>query len=429
MRPNIPVEYQHNEEVAAVLRRGAKDYGWPSFGHDAEMKSLVYHVQRRDGLSNDMPEDWARREILTVLERSYAAARWTIPEDFLSFEHFVRVVESVDMTSSPGFPYMREATNNADFFKKKGESIPEERLREVYALVMLRIKTRDSDPIRLFIKPEPHTREKIKKRKFRLISSVSIVDQLVDAMLFGSFNQKVNEQSSFVPCKGGWSPFSGGWKMVPKGGTMSLDKSGWDWSVQPWLVEMELQLRLRLCDNMTPEWADLARWRYRELFYNAVFVTSGGCILRQKNPGVMKSGCFNTLVTNSIMQSIVHLRVCLEMDIAPGWIWTLGDDTLQELIQDRQEYLERVSQYCHVKHCVEGAEFAGMRFEGCVVEPLYRGKHSFQLLHMDKRYATEIARSYALLYHRSARLGPLKNMLGVLLDVPDEERSLVWDRW
>lgn len=431
MRPNVPVEFPHDQETKDILLSASAGYGWPSFGHNAEMKSLSYHVKLRDGLRQDGPVEANKRLILSHLERQYAAARWSVPEDFMSFEHFRRVVGGIDMTSSPGYPYLRRAPNNGAFFKVKDGVVPEERLLEVYEFVKLRIRERDADPIRLFIKPEPHKQKKLDNHRYRLISSVSIMDQIIDAMLFAPFNNKVVEECVRVPCKGGWSPFCGGWKMVPRSGVMSLDKSGWDWSVQYWLFEMELQLRVRLCDNMRADWIDLAAWRYKQLFLHPIFVTTGGALLRQKRPGVMKSGCFNTLVTNSIMQGIVHLRACLELDIRPGWQWTLGDDTLQESIVDgRQEYLDSVSQYCHVKHCVEGAEFAGMRFHGLRVEPLYKGKHSFQLLHMNQKYATEMASSYRLLYHRS---GAKEALSALLSKVPDnssnDDRDGVWDLW
>lgn len=395
------------------------------------MKSLAYHVKLRDGLRTDGPSDYQRREILALLEQQYKPAAWSIPEDFLEYSHFCRVVEKLDFTSSPGYPYLMRASSNSVFFQRKGDVVPEHRLREVWELVKMRMSDRSSDPIRLFIKPEPHKQSKLDGKKYRLISSVSVVDQLIDAMLFGEFNNAVIDNCIQVPCKGGWSPLCGGWKMVPASGTMSLDKSGWDWSAQYWLFELELQLRTRLCTNLTADWLELACWRYRELFYSPRFITSGGLLLRQKNPGVMKSGCYNTLVSNSIMQSLIHLRVCQELDIRPGWIWTLGDDTLQSLIPkpERGRYLESCAQYCHVKHCVEGAEFAGMRFHGMRVEPLYKGKHSYQLLHMDQKYASEIADSYRLLYHRSRRGPILDTLLTGIGRATAEERDSVWDLW
>lgn len=431
MRPNQPVEFPHPPEIREKLLKKARGYDWPAFGHDAEMKSLVYHSQLRQGLRSDAPPEAESRLIMSRLEQEYSAARWSIPSDFITFEHFLRVVGEVDMTSSPGYPYMRRYTNNSQFFQAKCGQFDQGRLAEIYELVLLQIRERRCDPIRLFIKPEPHKESKLANRRYRLISSVSVVDQIIDALLFGSFNSAVNENCLRVPCKGGWSPYGGGWKIVPPSGTMSLDKSGWDWSAHMWLFDMELRLRTRLCDNLTAQWLDLATWRYNMLFRQPEFITSGGLRLKQKSSGVMKSGCYNTLVTNSIMQSLIHLRVCCEMDMTPGWMWTLGDDTLQQAIDDRKlrkEYLERCAQYCHVKHCVDGAEFAGMRFMGPRVEPLYRGKHSYKLLHLREADAGQTSSSYQLLYHRSEYKRSLEALLPVLKETK-ETLDAIWDDW
>lgn len=431
MRPVQPVEYPHDEETKESLRKGARGYQWPAFGHDAEMKSLLYHSKLREGLRKDPPSEFHRRMIMDRLEKLYADAAWQIPDDFMTYEHFKRAVARLDMTSSPGYPYLRRATNNGAFFQAKDGVFPEERLEEIWEMVKLKIRDRKDDPIRLFIKPEPHKDKKIQQQRYRLISSVSVLDQIIDSMLFGEMNETVIDNCMTVPCKGGWSVFEGGWKVVPTRGVISLDKSGWDWSVLPWLFELELQLRVRLCKNINADWLELARWRYKALFVNPTFITSGGRRLRQLNPGVMKSGCFNTLVTNSIMQHILHLRVCAELDLWPSWLWSLGDDTLQEDMPERESYLAAISQFCHVKHCIEGAEFAGMRFRaGGVVEPLYRGKHSFQLLHMDRRFARETSESYALLYHRSTYKGTVEQMLSPLLSSDrEDDRDIIWDGW
>lgn len=424
-----PERYPHSPEVASTLEIGAEGYGWPKFGHDAEMKSLLYHVQLRDNLREDMPCEDDRKIIMSYLEKQYQSAKWRIPDDFMSYEHFQRSVQRLDMTSSPGYPYLKKATTNAVFFQARDGVVPEDRMREVWEVLQLKMRERLVDPIRLFIKPEAHKNSKLEGHRYRLISSVSVLDQLIDVMLFGEMNDKVTQQCVHVPCKGGWSAYAGGWKIVPPRGVISIDKSGWDWSVNAWYFEMELQLRVRLCENIQYRWLEMATWRYQALFGNPWFVTSGGLLLRQRKAGVMKSGCFNTLVSNSIMQSILHLRVCSEIDVKPGWIWTLGDDTLQEDLPEREQYLKQAAQYCHIKHCVEGAEFAGYRF-GKSIEPLYRGKHSFNLLHLNPKFAKETAEAYALLYHRSCKSLALKRMLGELLGASsDESRDAIWDGW
>lgn len=367
---------------------------------------------------------------MSRLREEYSVGQWEVPSDFMTYEHFARVVAGIDMTSSPGYPYCLSSATNKDYFQAKDGVVPPHKMMEVWVTVQNQIRERKADPIRLFIKPEPHSRAKLEAGRYRLISSVSIIDQIIDAMLFAPMNDRLLWQPLHNPCKGGWSPYVGGWKVAPMSGAMSLDKSAWDWSVQGWLFEMELQLRMDLCKTPNAVWNELATWRYKSLFGCPTFITSGGLMLQQKSPGVMKSGCFNTLVTNSIMQSIVHHRACQESDIEPGWLWSLGDDTLQQLLtgSDREAYMAALSQYCHVKHCVDGVEFAGMKFDLEGVHPLYPAKHAFQLLHMDPKIKKDMAVSYDLLYHRSRDSSYMKKLLSTFAALrPAVENDIIWD--
>lgn len=349
--------------------------------------------------------------MLEAVASMFHTAEWSIPGDFLSKDHYLRVIrQKIDWTSSPGFPYMRRAPTNGDLFRVK-EGVPSEDEVERYWLVVQnRLREKDSDPIRLFVKAEPHKVKKLENHRYRLISSVSVVDQIVDHMLFGEMNDTMVREWPTLPTRPGWTHLVGGWRAMPVEAWVATDKSGWDWSVQPWLLEMALQVRARLCRNLDERWLEMARWRYLQLYENPVFVTSGGLQLRQLRPGVQKSGCVNTIADNSIMQVILHIRVCMEIDIPAGRLITMGDDVLQEPLEDEERYLEQLGQYCHVKQAAHVNEFAGFRFCGKNAEPLYRGKHAFALLHANEDLLQEICDSYLLLYHRSTLRGWMRSL-------------------
>lgn len=375
------------------------------------MQSLVYHADKRDGLRKDMPTKFDLTMIEEILLRRWKACRWRIPSDFLSRDHYERVVSQLDWTSSPGYPWLLQHTTNSAFFEVKDGVPSMAALDRVWALIQARLQSRVCDPIRLFIKPEPHKGKKLRNMAYRLISSVSVIDQIIDGLLFGAMNDVMVDNYLDLPSKVGWTPYLGGWKIMPPCGNVSLDKSAWDWSVNPWIIECLYTLREKLCDNMCDQWKDLALWRYRCLFGNPVFVTSGGQLLRQRESGVMKSGCYNTIADNSMAQDLLHVRVCVELGLEVSDLMSMGDDTTQKKFEQFDRYVEHLGQYCHVKGSVSGTEFAGHRYAGFSVEPLYKGKHAFNMMNMNPKYGEETAASYALLYHRSVHRDYVRGLL------------------
>lgn len=364
---------------------------------------------------------------MEALRIEYRRSKWEIPADFLQFSHFQRVVEDMDMSSSTGYPYLTMYSSNRDFFGDVEGVKDENRLWAIYRMVTEQIRLRVADPIRLFIKPEPHKVSKIEKRAFRLISSVSVIDQIIDHMLFDDFNFKIQDNHVYQVPQIGWAPIKQGWMHMPTQG-VAMDKSGWDWTVRPWLLQMVLELRKSTCVNLVKEWEDLATWRYQQLFANPMFVTSGGHLLQQKQPGVMKSGCVNTITDNSIMQDILNKVVEIRTGICSSWMMTMGDDTLQAHPGDVDGYISELKKYCLVKDVVYGVEFAGFRFKLNHVEPLYTAKHCFNLLHLEQPVAAETAAAYALLYHRSEKASLIKYIAGQVTELPSNDwLDEIWD--
>nr|QZZ63363.1 hypothetical protein [Leuven Sobemo-like virus 3] len=367
---------------------------------------MLYHCGLREGLRKDPPSDKIRNMVLLRAESVFDPLYWEIPADFCSYSHYLRVLDKLDMSSSPGYPYMRRSPTNAILFRVDENGVKsEESVNYVWQVVRQRLDGfTEADPIRLFVKQEPHKLIKIEQGRYRLISSVSVVDQIIDHMLFDEMNDKIVKSWLENPIKIGWSSLNGGWKAFPPGKRFAIDKSSWDWTVQMWILELCLAIRLRLCKTTGPlldNWVAIAKYRYMQLYGNPLFITSGGLLLRQLQEGVQKSGCVNTLADNSIAQWILHCRVCIERNVEPNDfdLWAMGDDTSQSLVEPG--YLDWLGEFCIVKECQQAREFCGMRFNGINVEPLYKGKHAFNLLHLNPAYEADVANSYTLLYHRS----------------------------
>lgn len=348
----------------------------------------------------------------------------SVGDEVVSDSKIRAAILRLDWNSSPGYPYCLTHTTNRSMFGVDDAGEPDPRICDVIvSQVRDRILDRSCDPIRLFIKPEPHKLRKLEEGRYRLISSVSVVDQLIDHVLFGELNDQIVDNFLCLPSRVGWSPYGGGWSWVPRRRVMAIDKSSWDWTVSPWMLEAMKEVRLRLA------WGDdyyreLVEWRYQSLFDQPVFVTSGGALLRQKEPGAMKSGCVNTIVDNSVMQVILHEYVCLRLNIRPGHIWAMGDDTLQEVPLRVHDYLRELGNHCKVKQVLTKAEFCGHEFVGDLAEPVYFGKHCFNLLHHSTALRSDLTRSYSLLYHRSTRKGFIQGVLREMGEVLPSESWL-----
>lgn len=318
----------------------------------------------------------------------------------------MRALSEVDMTSSPGWPYLLRYTNNRALFGyEEASGCAVDRVEMIWRLVQKRLAgEQEADHIRLFVKPEPHKVRKLQEGRYRLISSVSVVDQIVDHMLFGPSNRALLDSWPTIPSKPGWSHFGGGWRFIPAQTWIASDKSSWDWTVPMWALDLCLSLRAMLCksESQRRHWISFAERRYRQLFVNPTFITSQGVVLRQLVPGIMKSGCVNTIADNSMMQYFLHCRVSLSLSIPVEPIMVMGDDVLQAPMQKRKEYFEMLGQFCKLKEVSDVNEFAGFRFYRYGrIEPCHKGKHAFNLLHMDPAFEEDVARSYQLLYHRS----------------------------
>lgn len=329
-------------------------------------------------------------------------APWAIPDDFMTESHFKRTVLNLDWTSSPGYPYMKDATTNQQLLGVLDGNPDPEKEFCLWQVVKRQIERRLVDPIRLFIKPEAHKQKKLDSGAYRLISSVSVVDQIIDHMLFDPFLDTLKDNHPINPIKMGWSPVRGGWKSMSFRKPYALDRSAWDWTCKPWIFEGVYEVIKNTCTNLKRDWEDLATWRFTALYGSPQFITSDGVLLRQKQPGVQKSGAVLTTAGNSVGVLLVDTLIRYRLGMPFQHMAIIGDDSLSEEPPNEPLYREVASQFNVVKEPVFETSFAGFTYKfGGVVEPEYLGKHCFNLLHMKPELVDQMCASYELLYHRS----------------------------
>lgn len=262
-----------------------------------------------------------------------------------------------------------------------------------------------ADNIKVFVKQEAHKAKKLEDGTYRLISAVSLVDTMIDRILFGWLARNVLATAGKTPCLVGWSPVRGGWRQLNdrfrNKPVVCLDRSAWDWTVQGYLVDCWLLFLENIAYGHAEWWRKAVRARFELLFEKAVFQFEDGTIVKQPIRGVMKSGCFLTIILNSLSQSILHYianarcgqRMSLKQPL------TIGDDTVQESFDWLEEYALRMEELgvtlkgVKIQHWVE---FAGFAYNGTTCWPAYWQKHLFNLAHSDNLEDT--LKSYQYLY-------------------------------
>lgn len=252
--------------------------------------------------------------------------------------------------SSPGFPLGMLTNSKGQLVDDHGKFLVEVVRERLDALSAVDLTTSDYtpmelyrmglvDPVRVFVKNEPHTKAKIASDRLRLIASVSAVDEIIERLLCSTQNEAEIDQWDTCPSKPGIGfsdaqtiRFVESTKDKFRGKQMSeADVSAWDWCVQEWMLDAEAELRIKLC-NAPPESAFARILRNRiKCLGRSVIVTSDGVLFEQTEYGIMKSGSYLTSSSNSRMRNLVAHLVGADDSVA------MGDDSLEETVDGAQE--------------------------------------------------------------------------------------------
>lgn len=227
------------------------------------------------------------------------------------------------------------------------------------------------DPVRLFVKDEPHASKKILSGKLRLISGVSIVDQVVERLLCSSQNNAEIRDWRTCPSKPGLSLADDGlqdmarWfrEQLKEGPLQQTDISGWDWSVQEWELVADAECRSRLAGAGRGSLFHSLQEQNARLVSKSVFVIPGGEMVAQLDAGVQLSGRYCTSSTNSrmrILASLVARKMAGHALSGPIGIAAMGDDCVERHYRGLEECLGRLGHT--VKMALVCRELAGVSF-------------------------------------------------------------------
>jgi hypothetical protein len=318
------------------------------------------------------------------------------------------------MNSVPGLCILRKLGSvNKDVFKYKDGVFDLERLRVIYWAVRSRFNDilegqGGADNLYVFVKPEPTKISKIKEGRLRLIAGVSLIDSLVDRILMRHIVKKIQDGLGTHPIAVGWSPVVGSHTFHALMGNhdswFSSDKSHWDWSLQKWHLDAILTIFKLMVKDPPAWWLKAIEFRFKALFEEPIWEFQDGMRIVQKEPGIMKSGCYLTIWLNSIGQIFLHHLASIQLDIPLDYPFQcLGDDTIQYLPEEyEQAYDDAMKSYGFTTRTqrTKIPEFVGFHIHRHFHVPAYLSKHVFLLRHLDldADMAASVLASYQLMY-------------------------------
>lgn len=221
------------------------------------------------------------------------------------------------------------------------------------------------DPVRLFVKNELHSAEKVRTGRMRLISSVSCIDQMVEKILGGDQNRAEIAGWTECPSKPGLGLHDEGLALILEemklySEPIETDVSGWDWSVKQWMLDFDADCRALLgCCELNGAYHKMLRNR-AGLLGKSVLIQSNGSLWVQVIPGIMKSGSGWTSSTNS------RARVGVAYCAGVGRIMAMGDDAVEnkhpEAKRIYEEYGLMIKEYKQSSLYDGGIEFCSIGF-------------------------------------------------------------------
>jgi hypothetical protein len=301
-----------------------------------------------------------------------------------------KIERKIVKDSTPGYPYAVLASNNGLVLERYGNLIWDivcDRLNRMvryrgdyYDLTPVElIRAGLCDPVKVFVKDEPHNRKKLKEGRVRLISSVSLVDQIIERMLHGLQNEWEIENWTTCPSKPGMGLHDDGMKVLSanieemlalSGRNMCTDISGWDWSVPEWLLHDDMECRIKLAKAENDSlFAHLCRMNAM-VVSRSCYVDPDGFAWTQQVYGIQNSGRYCTSSSNSRMRVLLtyHCRMGSGLPAlfkGKAGIISMGDDSDEVSMPEILEWFERygfVVKAVKYNETVEGSEFCSQVF-------------------------------------------------------------------
>lgn len=385
-----------------MLEAGMDNWTWPPTGPGPVKQSFFQQVDRH--ISGEKP---SQEEIDAVLDRIEKVYPHSMPTESLSKPEIdipklraaieYQLDNKVVGTSSPGCPLRNTYPTNKAVLDDAREELIEVVLDRMIKLANTNLSQLTPaelvqggfcDINRLFGKNEPHPERKRESGRWRLISSLSLVDQTIDRVLHAGQNNLEIALWAHIPSKPGIGFHTK--ESVAKTDDYlekqidnsdsdefaQADIQGWDWSVQGYELDMEVEARVRLTRSRGTASERIMRSR-NECLKRAVYAADSGELYTHTYEGVMKSGTYCTSSSNS------RIRVMVAYLILAQWCFAMGDDSVEDPVPDAQaKYLKlghKAREYS-VKRKGEEYDFCSHIYNKGVTRPTDPTKTFFKLI-------------------------------------------------
>jgi len=308
----------------------------PDLNVRIEKKSLLLHVgyNRRIGLVNN----W--RKAARIAADMCREAAVVLPDDYDSEAEILKCIADVDRSKSPGLPWLERYSrqvNNGDVIDYLGTD-------EIVRLVKIALNSDSQSNTRTFLKQELHKLSKVVEGRIRIISSIGLIEQIRDRVLFTRLSENLIDAFPDIPVAVGWSDKGGRFvEMLSSAPSstriVSMDKRAWDWTVS----ELHIFMLYMWIHFMHHGRTDTVERHHEQVDKQAKaqygpghrIQTSEGTIFEQLSWGIWKSGGFLTLVGNAVMQLCSSILAKLELGFTEQeikesfWFRSFGDDTIE----------------------------------------------------------------------------------------------------
>lgn len=326
----------------------------PDRGSKAEIVSL--NVQVKKQLQGREPTGEELENAISRVVEMYPSCE--IPRGFegeklwISRHKIRKVFADLNPTSSSGYPWMLKYPTKGDFVTKNPELLIDEVINRLEIRLLTPVASFEEledpselvsnglcDPVRIFVKNEFHSIEKFKEGRMRLISNVSVVDEVIERLLYTEQNK--SHQDNCFSGRGtavGWdiSTDEGAIKSYNSvkenlADAADSDISGFDISVRLWGFKAEAEARRRM-NKADPK----SCWHHLNLiqFYctaHSVYVTSDGNFYCTTIAGIQNSGKFLTSYSNSVQRNMLSVLMGCK------WTISMGDDNVSTWVDHAVE--------------------------------------------------------------------------------------------